>query len=429
MAEHIGRAMRKVGVSQPVMVIGYQAEIMKKVLGDGYSYAVQEEQLGTGHAVLAAKDFFQKHEGPVLIAPGDAPLLSDCILQEILDYYAQSEAKMVLATTILQNPRGYGRIVRDAEGKPNAIIEEKDADAKTREIQEICTGVYCIESKILLDYLPRLRNQNAQGEYYLTELVRILSEEKLKVDTLCFEDSQLFMGVNDRWQLAEASANMRQRILHHHALAGVTIVDPQTTYVGVDVVIAPDTVIEPMTILEGTTRIGSRCSVGPYANIVDSILKDECVVLMSYLNGATLRKGSRCGPYAHLRPGAVIGEKSKVGNYVEIKNAQIGSEVSVAHLTYIGDATIGNNTNIGAGTITCNYDGITKHRTEIGENVFVGSNTTLIAPLKIAKGAIVGAGSVVSKDVPEDALAIGRSRQEIKELWAQKWRRRKRVNN
>jgi bifunctional UDP-N-acetylglucosamine pyrophosphorylase/glucosamine-1-phosphate N-acetyltransferase len=240
-----------------------------------------------------------------------------------------------------------------------------------------------------------------------------------------FNDPHVMLGVNDRWQLAEASAILRKRVLRELALSGVTIIDPENTYVGVDVRVGQDTILEPMTILEGTTTIGSNCKIGPAARIVDSTIGNGCTVNASQVHRATLLDGVRCGPYANLRPGALVGVQAKIGNFVELKNASLGTKASVSHLSYIGDGSVGDGANIGAGTIFCNYDGIDKHRTEVGDGAFVGSNTTLVAPVKIGEGAIVAAGSVITSDVPENALALGRSRQEVKEAWASKWRDKK----
>jgi bifunctional UDP-N-acetylglucosamine pyrophosphorylase / glucosamine-1-phosphate N-acetyltransferase len=429
MVEHIGRAMKGAGVERPVVVVGHGAELLTEALGDSYAYALQAEQHGTGHATLMARDALSAHDGPVLLTPGDTPLISSRALTELLARHVETGAACTMATCILDDPTGYGRILRNATGMPVRVVEEKDASDDIRRIKEVCTSIYCFDSQLLFETLPSLRNENAQGEYYLTDVIATLASSGHRIESAIFHDQELLMGVNDRWQLAEAAAALNRRILRQHALAGVTIADPINTFIGPDVVLEPDVTVEPMTVIDGKTRIGSGSRIGPNTRVVNSDIGSGCTVLMSHLSGVKMGEGSRCGPFANLRPGAVLGEHVKVGNFVEIKNSELEEDVSVSHLTYIGDSHVGSGTNIGAGTITCNYDGFTKHRTEIGKNAFVGSNTTLVAPLQIGDGALIAAGSVVTKDVPADAMAVGRAKQEVKEEWAAHWRRRKQSDN
>lgn len=424
MAEWVGRAMREAGVERPLVVVGHRAELVQERLGDRYDYALQAEQLGTGHAVSMAREALARHSGSVLVAPGDAPLLSAEVLRSLAQRHAETSAVATLATTTLGDPTGYGRIVRRSDGTVARIVEERDADAGQRTIREVNAGIYCFDAKALFEALPRLSNANAQREFYLTDAIALLAEGG-RVETLELP-AEVVSGVNDRWQLAEAEAILRRRILRGHALAGVTIVDPATILVGPDVRIEPDVEIRPNTILLGKTVVETGAIVGPGSVVRDSHIGRGCEVLMSHLAGATLKAGAKCGPFANLRPGAVLGEGAKVGNFVEIKKSTLGAGASAAHLTYLGDATIGPGTNVGAGTITCNYDGFDKYPTEIGANAFIGSNSTLVAPVTIGDGAIIGAGSVITTDVPGDALAMGRSRQENKEQWAPQWRERKR---
>lgn len=428
MVELIGRAMREAGVEKPTVVIGHQRELMRHKLGDAYSYAVQEEQHGTGHAAKMAAPTLNGHTGGVLIVPGDAPLLSGEALRALAEYHQEKGAACTIATAIMADPTGYGRIIRREDGGVGSIVEHRDAPQHVRDnVKEINTGVYIFDAKTLLRLLPALSNQNAQGEYYLTDLIEAINAEGGRVEALPFSDSDLLMGVNDRWQLAQAAAALRQRILQKHALNGVTIIDPSTTYIGADVQIGGDTVIKPLTSISGLTNIGSGCEIGPSTDINDCEIGDNVTIIMSKLDHATMKDGSRCGPFAHLRLGTVIGENAKIGNYVEVKNGHLGKKAAAAHLTYVGDASVGAGTNIGAGTITCNYDGFSKHRTEIGESVFVGSNSTLVAPVTIGDGAVIAAGSVITHDVPADALGIGRGRQEVKEQWAARWKQKKKA--
>ena len=427
MVEHIGRAMREAGVARPIVVIGHGRELMRQTLGEDYDFAVQEQQLGTGHAAMMASPFLQGFSGQVLIVPGDAPLLTGEVLIELVRRHRESGAKCAVASVRIAEPQGYGRIVRDSSGALQSIVEDKDAKQIELALDEVNTGVYCFEAEVLSQLLPRLDNQNAQGEYYLTDLIAICAAEGQTLEACLFPESEIFMGVNDRWQLAKAAAVLRQRTLKRHALAGVSIIDPSTTFIGPDVEIGPETTIEPMTSIQGLTTIGSHCSIGPSSDINDCEIADSCTILMSKLDHAVMREGSRCGPFAHLRRGSIIGAGARVGNYVEVKNSELGEKASAAHLSYIGDSTVGARTNIGAGTITCNYDGFSKNRTEIGENAFVGSNSTLVAPVTIGEGAMIAAGSVINRDVPADALGVGRGRQEVKEEWAAQWRQKKKA--
>lgn len=422
MVELVGRSLREAGVDRCVVVVGHGAEQVRIALGnEHYSFAVQEDQLGTGHATLMAGEGLENYDGPVVVTAGDTPLLTGDAIRTLVEAHEDAHAVCTVASFYARDPKGYGRVVRDESGKPIHIVEEKDATPDEKGIMEVNSGVYCFDSRLLFSLLPTLRNNNAQGEYYLPDALSAFAAQGKTTHAVVLEE-QLFMGVNDKWQLAEASRLLNQSILKRHCEAGVSIVDPNTTWIGADVEIGLDTVIEPMTTIGGNTKIGARCHIGPSSKIDSSQVGDECRILMSYLNAARMANGSRCGPYAHLRPGAELGEEARAGNFVEIKNAKLGRKASANHLTYIGDAEVGDGANIGAGTITCNYDGFTKHRTKIGNNTFVGSNSTLVAPVTLGDGAYVAAGSVITQDVSEDALALGRARQEEKEGWAKRWR-------
>lgn len=424
MAEHIGRALRSLGVEKPILVVGWNGEMLQQSLDpDAYLFAWQHDQLGTAHAAIMAVEHLKGATGDVIVSPGDTPLLDAESLGALLKKHRDSGAKATIATFELDDPTGYGRIVRDGQ-KVVGIVEHKDATQVERAIREVNSAVYCVDIETLLRLLPTVTNDNAQQEYYLTDVIRMIATEGGTVETLVYPSADIFRGVNDRWQLAEASQVMRMSILKRHALNGVSIVDPQSTFIGADVEIEPETVIHPMTALEGSCKIGAACHIGPQSILVDCEIGDECTVLMSHVNRAVMKDGSRCGPYAHLRPKSVVGKRCKVGNFVELKNAQLGDNVSVGHLTYLGDVAVGAGTNVGAGTITCNFDGVNKHRTEVGENVFIGSNSTLIAPVKLGTGSYVGAGSVVTHDVQDDALALGRAKQVEKEGWARQRRQK-----
>ncbi len=427
MVEHVARAMKAAGVQRPIIIIGHGGELIQEALGDGYDYAWQHEQLGTGHAALMAKELLADHHGPVIVAAGDTPLLQPTIFAELFEAHNSAGAAMTLSSSILPDPSGYGRIIRDSEGKPTRIVEHKDASEAERAVNEINVALYCFDCETLFRILPTLSNSNAQGEYYLPDVLEVIQKEGGVLAAKVYEDQDVTVGVNDRWQLALAENELRTRILQRHAVSGVTLRNIDSISIDVDVTIGGDAVIEPGTILTGKTSIGSGCQIGPYSRIHNSVIGDGSAVVSSYVDSAIVGQNAAIGPFAHLRPRANIGDQAKVGNFVEIKNAQIHEGAKVSHLSYIGDATVHEAANIGAGTITCNYDGFNKHRTEIGENAFVGSHSTLVAPVKIGARAIIAAGSVITHDVPDDAAAFGRARQETKEGWADRWRKIKKA--
>lgn len=425
MVQLVADAVRGAGVQKPIVVVGYKGELVQESMGaETYAFAEQKEQLGTGHAALMASDLLAGFDGPVLITPGDTPLLSATTLSRLVEDFYAEDAQASMATFVTVDPNGYGRIVRDESGQVSGIVEQKDATPEQLQIFEVNPAVYVFDCKLLLEILPTLKNSNAQGEYYLTDAIAEIRRRNGKVIATVFDDPDEFMGVNDRWQLAEAARIMRLRILRRHALNGVTIVDPTSTYIGLEVELGTDVTIQPMTVIEGSTKIAAGSQIGPNAWIKDSTIGSGCRVFMSHIDQATMEDESRCGPFSNLRPGTRLGKKVKVGNFVEIKNSQIGETTAVSHLTYIGDATVGARSNIGAGTITCNYDGFNKNRTVIGDDTFVGSNSTIVAPRTIGNGSMVAAGSVVTEDVPDDAMAVGRGRQVTKTGWVASWRKR-----
>jgi len=426
MVDLVGRAMKAAGISRIIVVVGHEGELVQERLGDGYEYAWQREQHGTGHAARMAAPLLAGHKGLVVVAPGDTPLVSKETFQELIAGFKPG-LKCLVASSNVAEPKGYGRIVREGE-VVKGIVEEKDATPEQRQIREVNSAIYAFDAETLLAELPKLKNDNAQGEYYLTDVVAACAKEGA-ADALVFEDPSILVGVNDRWQLAQADKALRQRILRFHAESGVTVMDPDTTYLGAEVEIGVDTVLEPNTMIVGRTKVGRNCRIGPFTRIEDCEIGDDVNIYVSYLKEAKLHETAKVGPFAHIRPASELYPDVKIGNFVETKNAVLAEGVKVSHLSYVGDASVGANTNIGAGTITCNYDGFNKSRTEIGKDVFVGSNSTLVAPVTIGDGAMTAAGSVVTSGVyPADSLVVGRSRTEVKEQWAAQWRNKKKKN-
>lgn len=422
MVEYAVRALQDAGIERPVVVIGHGGDLVKEYLGDRCDYVWQHEQLGTGHAAIQCKELLGAHDGPVVITTGDTPLVNGDAVKKLVDHFVEYRAMVVMASFQLEDPTGYGRVVRDKHGGLLRIVEEKDGYEEVLRIKEVNAGLYCFDGKTLFEGLPNLAPNNKQGEIYLTDMISHIVRLHARAEVERFPDPEDFYGVNDRWQLAHVERVMRMKILKQHALNGVTIRDPETVFISPDVRIEPETIIEPCTTLGGHTHIGAGCRIGPYSIIDDSIVGEECLVYMSRLSEAKLGDKIKVGPFANLRPGADLQDRVKIGNFVEIKKSTLHEEVAVSHLSYIGDASIGARTNIGAGTITCNYDGFRKHRTTIGEDVFIGSNNTLIAPISVGDEAMTAAGSVINQNVPDGAMAFGRARQEVKEDWARHWR-------
>lgn len=425
MVEHVGRAMQSAGIARPIVVVGHVGEAVIGALGDRYDYVWQREQLGTGHAALMAKDLLTEFDGAVIIAPGDAPLLDADVFTKLVEAHTKAKAACTVATAEIAEPKGYGRIVRGEDGNVTGIVEEKDATPEQRKIREVNSAVYCFDSKALLEALPKIRNNNAQGEYYLPDVLSYLSGQGKTVTAVSFEDPGLLVGVNDRWQLALADKELRHRILKAHALRGVTLKDIDTIFIGPDVKIGVDSVIEPNVYLEGEVTIGAGCLIGPGTKLINSQIGNRTTILMSHVNSAEIGSDVWIGPFANLREGTRVKDGVKIGDFVEIKNSTLEPGAKLPHLSYIGDAQIGERTNVGAGTITCNYDGFSKSKTVLGADVFVGSNSTLVAPVTVGDRSMIAAGSVVTDDVAEDSGAFGRARQVTKEGWAAEWRRKR----
>lgn len=421
MVEHIMNRVTETAPNEIITIVGHGAELVKKQLGDRSEYALQAEQLGTGHAVLQAEPFLKGKKGTTLVISGDTPLLTSETLNNLFEYHQGKNASATILTAKADDPTGYGRIVRDHVGIVEKIVEQKDATLEEARIQEINTGTYCFDNELLFDALSQLDTDNAQGEYYLTDIIEILKKAGKNVAAYLTEDFNESLGVNDRVALSKANELMRARINHQHMLNGVSFIDPKATYIDDGVVIGAETVIEPGVYLKGKTVIGENCLITANSQITDSIIEDDVTVKTSVVEESILRKGSDVGPYAHLRPKAEIGEKAHVGNFVEVKKAVIGEGTKVGHLTYVGDAILGKDINVGCGVVFVNYDGKNKHQTTVGDHSFVGSSVNLIGPVNVAPNSIIAAGSTITKDIPEGAMGIARARQENKADFAKKF--------
>jgi bifunctional UDP-N-acetylglucosamine pyrophosphorylase/glucosamine-1-phosphate N-acetyltransferase len=424
MVGHVVHALEQIKTQRTVVVVGHGAESVKAYLGDRVEYAMQEQQLGTGHAVLQAEALLGKEDGLTVVLYGDTPLITSESLQEMIRIHREKGAAATVMTAIMEDPFGLGRIIRNDQGRVSRIVEQKDCSAEEREIKEINSGMYCFSNRKLFDALSKVTNNNSQQEYYLTDVIGILVSQNEIVEAYCTPDAMDTFGVNDRVALSEAERIMRSRINRNHMLNGVTLIDPANTYIDADVQIGSDTVVLPGTVLKGGTVIGGDCVIGPQTEITDSAIGDGVHIKQSVLLEAEVGNQTAIGPFAYLRPGAKLGENVKIGDFVEIKNATLADDVKVSHLSYIGDAKVGKNVNFGCGAITVNYDGFNKQLTEVEDDAFIGSNVNLIAPVKIGKGAYVVAGSTITHNVDENDLAIARERQVNKPGYAEKLRRK-----
>lgn len=422
MLQHVLDAADAAGAAEKIVIVGHGAELVESMVGEQGKIVLQAEQLGTGHAVMQTKDALAGFTGTAMILCGDTPLLDGEELKKFYEAHVQSGAAATVLTAFMDNPFGYGRIVRDADGNVQGIVEEKDADAQQKLIKEINTGIYCLECPLMFDVLATLTCDNAQGEYYLTDVLTKLNEAGKKVGGVVTEDSDMVMGINSRRQLAEAESVMRVRILNKLMDEGVTIMDPASTFIEGSVKIGRDTVIYPFTWLEGNTEIGEGCEIGPNVRLTNVEVGNGTHLQFVYGHDCKVCDEVTAGPYVHLRPDTVIGNKVKIGNFVEVKNSNVGTGTKLPHLTYIGDSDIGSGVNMGCGCITVNYDGKKKHRTVIEDNAFVGCNTNLVAPVTVKAGCYIGAGSTITKEVPENSLGIARAKQKNIEGWAEKYR-------
>lgn len=425
MIEHIVRSMEQLGVDKIVVVVGYGAESVRRYLGDRVHYAMQQEPLGTGHAVRQAEEHLKGLPGSTLVINGDNPLITVETYRDFVRDFADKGVAASMLTAVVDNPTGYGRVLRSHAGDVERVVEEKDASEEERKVREINTGTFCFDNSKLFDALKKVNNDNAQGEYYLPDTLRVLRKQGHRISAYRVRDASETVGINNRIQLAEAEAIWRKRVLERHMLEGVTIVDPNHTYIETDVEIGRDTTILPGTVLRGNTVIGENCIIGPNADIRDCRIADGVTVEHSTLRESRVGSQSTVGPYAYVRPNSSIGERVKIGDFVEVKNAVIGTGTKVSHLSYIGDADLGESVNVGCGAVTVNYDGERKWRTVVGNRSFIGCNANLIAPVHIGCDTYIAAGSTITDDIPDDAFAIARERQTTKPEYAKKLRAKK----
>ncbi|WP_413364244.1 bifunctional UDP-N-acetylglucosamine diphosphorylase/glucosamine-1-phosphate N-acetyltransferase GlmU [Lysinibacillus sp. 3P01SB] len=414
MVQHVVDHIETLDVERIVTVVGHGAEMVKEQLGEQSEYVLQAEQLGTAHAVQQAEPVLGTLEGTTLVVCGDTPLIRPETMKALFDYHTSQNAKATILTAVAEDPTGYGRVLRDAEGSVAQIVEQKDATEEQKKVTEINTGTYCFDNKALFEALKLVRNDNAQGEFYLPDVIEILQKQGDLVAAYVTEDFEETLGVNDRFALSQAEEIMRARINERHMRNGVTIINPSTTHISADAIIGSDTVIQPGCIIEGKSVIGEDCIIGPNSHIVDSEVGNATTIHSSVVLQSKVGNETAVGPFAHLRPASSLGDHVKIGNFVEVKKSNLGDHTKVSHLSYIGDAEVGDNCNIGCGTITVNYDGKNKFKTVIEDDVFVGCNSNLVAPVTLGAGSFIAAGSTVTKDVPGDALAIARARQENK---------------
>ncbi|MBI3753827.1 MAG: bifunctional UDP-N-acetylglucosamine diphosphorylase/glucosamine-1-phosphate N-acetyltransferase GlmU [Deltaproteobacteria bacterium] len=419
--------VNNLGVKKTMVIVGHKAD---EVINKGImpyaptlhsAFVKQEPQLGTGHAVLCAEDALKDWKGNVLILSGDVPLITKETIQGLLNLHAKKKAAISFISTIVADPSGYGRVLRDDNNSVMRIVEHKDANIEEKAVNEINTGIYCVDARFLFSGLKKIKKENAQGEYYLPDLIEMAVVQGNKVTCLTHINPAEVMGINNRIELAEANRVMRRRINSELMLSGVTLLDADTAYIHSGVKIAGDTTIYPNVFLEGDTNIGSGCVIEEGCKIINSTIGSGSVIKShSVIESSRIGKNVSIGPFARLRPDSLIEDGAKVGNFVEVKKSKLGKGTKANHLSYIGDAIIGKDVNIGAGTITCNYDGIKKHQTVIEDGAFIGSDTQLVAPVKVGKNAYIGSGSTITKNVPAGSLALSRAEQRVVEGWVKR---------
>lgn len=416
--------LKKSGAGKIVLVVGFGSEAVVEAFKDtGVSFVVQEEQLGTGHAVMCALKELKGFEGDVLVLSGDVPLIRDQTVKSLHELHRKGGKKTALSlvTTTVDNPTGYGRIVRDEKGEIIRIVEEKDASPLQKKIQEVNTGIYLFSAAFLNANIKKLGKENAQGEYYLPDLIHLAVEGGQRVDAISIDDATEVMGVNNRVELAKAATHMRARINTAHMVSGVTIIAPEATYIDHGVEVGADTIIYPGVRLSGKTVIGKKCVIEEGSVVTSSKIGDGTTVKSySVIEDSEAGKENAIGPFARLRPGTILADKVRIGNFVEVKKSSMGKGSKANHLTYLGDSVVGEGVNIGAGTITCNYDGVNKSVTRIEDGAFIGSDSQLVAPVTVGKGAYVGSGTTVTKDVPPGSLVITRAPEKVFEGWVER---------
>jgi len=420
MVGHVVDETKEAKVDQVVTVTGVGAEVVKDFLGDKSDYVLQEEQLGTAHAVMQARDLLENKEGTTLVICGDTPLLTSETLENLFDFHSEQNSKGTILTARADDPNGYGRVIRAEDGSVSKIVEQKDASKEEQAVQEINTGTYCFDNKALFDVLTKVDNENAQGEYYLPDVIEILKKQEELVTAFQLDTMDEALGVNDRIALSEANSLMKERINEKHMRNGVSIIDPSNTYIESDVQIGVDTIVEPGAYIKGHTIIGEDAVIGTQSVIIDSKIADGVEIKQSRIEKAEIGKNSDVGPYSQLRSGTVLKENVHIGDFVEVKKSVIGNKSKAGHHTYIGDAEIGEQVNIGCGVVFVNYDGENKHKSFVGDQVFIGSNSNIIAPANIETSAFVAAGSTITDSIPAKGLGIARARQVVKEGYADK---------
>jgi bifunctional UDP-N-acetylglucosamine pyrophosphorylase/glucosamine-1-phosphate N-acetyltransferase len=420
MIEHVLDVVEGVDCSKKVVVIGHGAEEVKESIGHRkVQFVLQSERLGTGHAVMQVDEEIPE-EGNVIVLYGDTPLIKEDSIKDFIKFHVDNDFSASVLTTEIYDPTGYGRIIRNDLGEVVAIVEERDTNEQQKIIREINSGIYCFKARELKKSLSKLNNKNSQGEYYLTDVIGILNSEGKKVGAFKIEDYTEIIGVNSRNQLADAEKLMRNRILQRLMDEGVTIVDPNNTYIGKKVKIKRDTILYPGSFIMGDTEIGEDCIIGPNTSIEDSVIKDNVEIVSSTILKSHIDSNTKVGPYAYLRPNSKLGKNVKIGDFVEVKNSSIGDNSKASHLSYIGDGEVGKNVNIGCGVVFVNYDGKNKNKTIVEDNAFIGCNVNLVAPVTVKKNAYVAAGSTITKQVPKESLAVARIKQSNIEGWVRR---------
>ena len=420
MVQHVIDAARLAGARRNIVVVGFGAELVRSALRGKVEIVVQAEQLGTGHAVRMAEPLLKAEHGTVMVLCGDTPLLTGALLSRLYEAHKKARAKATVLTAIMPDATGYGRVIRSATGAVEKIVEDKDATDEERKVQEVNSGIYCFAADALFSALAEANCDNAQGEYYLPDVLSILREKGEKIWAVAAEDYEETLGVNSRVQLSAAEKILRRRKNLALMESGVTLMDPDTTFIDADVAVGRDTVIYPFTWIEGASSVGAACVLGPSSRFSDTKIGNEVTAQFVYAHECEIGDGVIIGPYVHLRPQTKLAAQVKVGNFVEVKNSVIGEGSKLPHLQYIGDCDMGSGVNMGCGTITVNYDGKEKHRTTVGNGAFVGCNTNLVAPVTVGDGAYVAAGSTITKNIPPGDLAVARAPQKNIPHWAEK---------